>query len=126
LTLTRSLLFESRLAGPLCQHRLDVSEREPARLQQHKQVVDKVRAFRRQRMAVPLDRRDDGLDRFLAQLARAMGRTLVEQLARIGRVAARAGAGVDGRGKIMDGKACHQAVFYHSALRSGSTKSRQD
>src|SRR5437667_6406541 len=49
-------------------------------------MVDEVGGFRDQARAILLDRGQNGLDRLLAQLLRAMAHALVEEPARIGYV----------------------------------------
>ena len=75
--------------------------------------------FRDEMIAVILDCGDHGLDRFLAQFLGAVLRALVEQLAGIGRLAARCSAGVDGGGQIVDRETRHQL---NSSMRIGTAK----
>src|ERR1700722_1990856 len=112
--LARRLFFQPRHAGTLRQHRLDVLEADATRLQQHQQMEQHVGAFGDQMLAIVFDAGDDGLDRFLAEFLSAVLRALVEQLAGVGRLPSRRRAGIDGGGKIMDGKTRHQ-VNSHTA-----------
>ena len=61
-----------------------------------------------QMVAIVLDRGDHGFHRLLAEFLGAVLCTLVEQLAGIGRLPARCGAGIDGGGQIMNREARHQ------------------
>ena len=87
---------------------LDFGQRDVARFQQHEQMKQHVGAFRDQMRAIVFDGRNDGFHRLLAELLGAMLRTLVQQLARIGYVAARRRAGIDGGCKIVDRKTAHK------------------
>src|SRR3954451_25344990 len=107
IALARSLLLQSRHRRTLCQRRLDILERHAARLQKHQQVKQQVGAFGDQMIAVVLDRGDDGLHRFLAELLGAVLGPLVQQLARVGRFSPRCRAGIDGCGEVMDGETRH-------------------
>src|SRR5215212_7054285 len=71
-------------------------------------MKQQVSAFGNQTVPVVLDRGDHGFHRLLAELFCAMLRTLVQQLARIGRLSPRGGAGVDGDGEIVNGETRHQ------------------
>ncbi len=59
-------------------------------------------------IAVVLHRGDHRFHRLFAELLGAMLRALVEQLSRIGRLAARRGAGIDGGGQIVNGETRHR------------------
>src|SRR5665213_3172778 len=108
LALARSLLVKPGHGGALRQRGLDIFQRHAARLQQHQKVKQQVGAFRDQMVAIVFDCGDHGLHRFLAEFLGAMLRALVEQLAGVGRLAARRSTGVDGGGQIMYGEARHQ------------------
>src|SRR5262249_14143380 len=88
----------------------------PARLEHDQQVVDEVGGFRDQARAILLDRRQHGLDRFLAELLGAMRHALVEQPARIGGMGARLRALVHALFEIAEGDVRHRlcpAMAYH-------------
>ena len=83
--------------------RLDLGERDAARLQHHQQMIEQVGGLGDQALAVFADRRERGLDRLLAELLGAMRHALVEQLARVGLLGARRGALVHARFEIVRG-----------------------
>ena len=60
-----------------------------------------------QMIAIVLDRGDHGFHRLLAEFLGTVLRTLVEQLAGIGRLPARRSAGIDGGGQIVDRETRH-------------------
>ena len=80
------------MRGALLERRLDLGQRDAARLQQHQQMIEQIGGFRDQPVAVFLHGGDHGLDRLLAELLGAMRDALVEQLAGIGLRRARLGA----------------------------------
>src|SRR6185436_1463218 len=106
--LARRFFLEPRNRRPLRQRGLDLVEPDVARLQQHQQVKQQVGAFGDQMVPIVLDRRDHGLDRFLAQFLGAVLRALVEQFAGVGRLSSRCGPCIDGGGQIVDRKTRHQ------------------
>src|SRR5262245_38774471 len=71
-------------------------------------MVDEVGGLRDQARAILLDRGQNGLDRFLAQLLGAMARALIEEPARIGHLRTRFGALLHAFFKIMESKIGHQ------------------
>src|SRR6185436_20008517 len=85
-------------------------------------MKQQIGAFGDQMVAVVLDRRDHGLDRFLAQLLGAVLRALVEQFAGVGRLSSRCGPCIDGGGQIMDREARHQP---NSTLAPGPRPGRR-
>src|SRR5258708_18635399 len=109
--LARGLLFEPGHGRALRQGCLDVLKLHAARLQEHQQVEQQIRAFGDQVVAIVLDRGDHGFHRLLAQFLGAMLGTPIQQLARIGRLASRRRAGVDGGGKIVDRETRHQLTL---------------
>src|SRR5215212_4796477 len=113
--LARCLLFQSGHGRALRQRRLDILKRDATRLQQHQQMKQQVPAFSDQMATIVLDRGDHGFHRFLAELFGAMLRTLVQQLAGIGRLSYRSRAGIDGGGEIVNRETRHQ-------LNSGASK----
>ncbi len=74
------------------QHRLDILERDAARLEHDEEMIKQVGRFRRDLLAAFADRGEPGFDRFLAELLGAMGDAFVEQRARLGGLGARLGA----------------------------------
>src|SRR3984957_10347508 len=129
LALARSLLVQPRHGRALRQCGLDVLEPDAARLQEHQQMKQQVGAFGDQVLAVVLDRGDHGFHRFLAEFLGAMLRTLVQQLAGVGRLSSRRRAGIDGGGEIVDRETRHQLKLMRLelvwAFSTSVTKSRQ-
>src|SRR6201999_723009 len=70
-------------------------------------VKQQVGAFGDQMITIVLDRGDDGFHRLFAKLLGAMFRSLVEQLAGVGCLSPRRGAGINGGGEVMDGETRH-------------------
>src|SRR5262245_48922677 len=88
-------------------------------------MKNEVGTFGDQVIAVISDRRNHGLDRFLAHLLGAVLRTLVEELPRIGGIPAGCSAGIDGGGQIVDRETRHHSTNYiGSAVYSGSPSGR--
>ena len=92
----------------LRQRGLDILELHAAGLQQHQQMKQQIGALGDQVIAIILDRGDHGFDRLFAEFLGTMLRALVQQLAGVGRLSARCGAGIDGGGQIMDRETRHQ------------------
>src|SRR6202158_6246290 len=108
IALARRLFFESGHVRALRQRSLDFLKPHTARLQQHQQVKQQVRAFGDQMVAIVLDRGDHGFDRLLAEFLGAMLRSLVQELARIGRLYSRWRARIGGGCEILKREARHQ------------------
>jgi hypothetical protein len=77
------------------EHGLNLRQRDAARVQHHEEVVEQVRGLAGEMLVVLVNRGDHGFDRLLPELLGAMGYAAVEELARIGNVAARLGALAD-------------------------------
>src|SRR6516225_3589120 len=71
-TRSRSLLLQACLAGALRQRRLDLRERNPARLEHDQQMIDQICGFRDQPRAILGHCRERRLYRLLAELLRAI------------------------------------------------------
>src|ERR1700733_4556048 len=84
-------------------------------------MKQQVGAFGDQVLAVVLDRGDHGFHRLLAEFLGAMLRTLVQQLAGVGRLSSRRRAGIDGGGKIMDRKTRHLTNSRARRWRQGAS-----
>src|SRR3954471_6499549 len=108
IALARGFLFQSGHVGPLVECCLDVFELDAAGLQQHQQMKQQIGALSDQMVAIILDRGDHGFDSFLAEFFGAVLRTLVEQLAGVGRLSSRCGPRIDGGGQIMNRETRHQ------------------
>src|SRR4051812_19676947 len=108
IALARRLFFQPRHCRTLRQSRFYILERYAARFQKHQQVKQQVGAFGDQMIAIVFHRGDNGFHRLFAELLGAMFRTLVQQLARIGRLCSRCRAGIDSGGEIMEGETRHR------------------
>src|SRR5215470_12559995 len=90
--LARGLFFKTRLSGPFRQLGFHIGKGDAARVQHHKQAVDKVGGLGDQPLTILGYRSKYRLDRLLTELLGTMSDAAVEQLARIGQVGARLGA----------------------------------
>jgi|SRR6478735_11766881 hypothetical protein len=111
-------LFKSRSRRALRQNSFDIFQRHFPGLQQHKEMKQEIRTFSDQMMPIILDRRDDRLNNFLAELPGAMYGALVEQLSRVGRIAPGCSPGVNDGSKVMDRETRHNPSTRPVALLS--------
>src|SRR4051812_9806549 len=119
IALARGFLFQSGHVGTLVQRGLDLFELDAARLQQNQQMKQQIGALGNEMIAIVLDRGDHGFDSFLTEFFGAVLRTLVEQLAGVGRLSSRCGPCIDGGGQIMDRETRHQL---NSTLAPGRSR----
>jgi hypothetical protein len=103
----------------LRQNSFDIFQRHIPGLQQHKEMKQEISTFGDQVMPIILDRRDDRLDNFLAELPGAMYGALVEQLSRVRRIAPGCSPGVNDGSKIMDRETRHNP-FTRPVARRGA------
>ena len=107
---TRGLFLEPGLALALGEHRLDLRQRDAARMQHHQQMVEQVGGLAGQMLVVLVDGGDHGLDRLLAELLGAMGDAAIDELARIGDVGARLGAFLDAFFEVLQCEVSHDGL----------------
>ena len=86
---------KSRLDGAALQNGQDIFKSNAARFEQYQQVIKQIGCFRTQRFVALANARDNGLDRFLAELLGATLRPGQQELARVGFLRGFGTAGAD-------------------------------